>query len=74
MKNKRTSFDVEDIENDLKPKETWKDINDEYCKEHPPFSGPYPRFEDWLKDNYNPPTRKSKRDVKMNYNVNTSRI
>lgn len=36
----------------------WNDIDQHWMEEHPPFSGPYPRFHEWLKENYNPPTRK----------------
>lgn len=39
---------------------TWEDIEQEYIKEHPAFSAPYPGFDDWLKKNYNVPTRKVK--------------
>ena len=42
----------------VQKEESWAEIGEEYYKEHPPFSAPYPRFEDWLKQNYHPPKKK----------------
>ncbi len=36
----------------------WNEIEQEYMKENPPFSAPYPDFTDWLKRHYEAPKRK----------------
>lgn len=53
------SYNTIESNNSTSSKEnSWDEIEQEYIKEHPAFSAPYPEFKTWLRENYNAPTRK----------------
>jgi hypothetical protein len=71
VKGKLVENDIEVVEGlreflsqvNKKTEESWDDIHEEYSKdEYPAFGGPFTHamtFIEWLKLNYNPPTKKS---------------